>query len=226
MKETGTEVEKGLPEPSLTVMLTPALPPAEIVAGLIAMALKLRFGGVMERPILAEIAFPEASVLAAFIVVAPVVLPALTVIEAVPFVSVRAVPEAGLNTRSEVVVNVTTVPTVGDPLAFVTIAVRLAGLEIDTEVVGLLLESVVSDRAIEPVVAAPPVLLPVPVLVPVPVPVDPPVELFWGPHPIDNARNAMMIVVPKISGQRDVFLGIWFSFLAQIGVALLSFFTP
>jgi hypothetical protein len=65
VKETGTEVVKGFPEPSLTVMLTPALPPAEIVAGEMVKALKLRFGGVTERPIVAETAVPEASVVSA-----------------------------------------------------------------------------------------------------------------------------------------------------------------
>jgi hypothetical protein len=177
-------------------MFTPALPPAEIIAGVIVMALRLRFGDVTERPIVPETAAPEASVVSAFIVAAPVVLPALTVIEAVPFASVRAVPEAGLNTTSEVVENATTVPTIGDSLLFFAVAVNLAGLSIDTEVVGLLSESFVRENAIDPVV----------VPVPVPVPVDPPDESFWAPHPGSNERKAMIIIVPNISGKRYNFL--------------------
>jgi hypothetical protein len=164
------------------------------------MALKLRFGDVTERPIVPETAPPEASVVSAFIVAAPVVLAALTVIEAVPFASVRAVPKAGLNTRSQVVENATTVPTIADPLLFFAVAVSLAGLSVDTEVVGLLSESFVRDNVIDPVV--------VPVPVPVPVPVVPPDESFWGPHPSSIERKAMIIIVPNISGKRFNFLDI------------------
>jgi hypothetical protein len=185
-------------------MFTPELPPAEIVAGVMVMALKLRFGDDTEMPIVPEIAVPEASVVSAFIDVAPVVLPALTVIEAAPFPLVRAVPEAGLNTRSEVVENATTVPAIGDPLALLTVAVSLAGLSIDTEVVELLSESFVRDNVTDPVVAPVPVTVPVPA----PVPVDPAPELFWGPQPSSNARNAMIVIVPNISGNRYDFLNI------------------
>jgi hypothetical protein len=97
-----------------------------------------------------EIAAPEASVVAAPIVVAPVVLPALTVIVTFPVTSVSAVPEAGLKERSEVVENLTTAPTMGKPAPSFTVAVSFAGLSIDTDVVALSSEDFVSDNTIEP----------------------------------------------------------------------------
>jgi hypothetical protein len=75
-------------------------------------------------------------------------------------------------------------------LALLAVAVNLAGLSNDTEVVGLLSESFVRENAIDPV------------------PVVPAVESFWGPHPSSIERKAMIIIVPNISGKRFNFLDI------------------
>ena len=75
---------------------------------------------------------------------APEAVDELSVTEATPFASVNAVPVDGSNTPNiGLVVNVTTAPVIGTPVADLNVALTLAGLLTDIEFRGdVLLKSV------------------------------------------------------------------------------------
>jgi len=171
---------------------------------------------VTDRLIVPETAVPELSVVSALIVVAPVVLPALTIIDAVPLALVRTVTEAGSNIRSDVAEKEIILSTRGRPELSCAVTVSLAGLSTVTDVVGLLSESFVRDRVIDPVT--------------VPVPPVPPVAGFVvlsrgpsPPHPKSIARNRRMSTGMNIPGKRFRFLNMLVSPLAQMKTGPISF---
>lgn len=95
----------------------------------------------------------------------PEVVDAFSKIVAMPFASVKAVPMAGLNTpKLGFVVNVTTAPTRGAPLAVLKAALTFAGLVAEMELRGALVAGSVRETARDGAPAAEKEMVPVKVV--------------------------------------------------------------